>query len=194
MGIPNIFNLKTKKKKPLITKLRSTNPPMPTILEGKPFIEYDVNQNNLDVLRTRATQGDTQGDSQSQFQLGEIYEKKSLEEPQYNTAAQYNKVAMKWYRKAADRDHIDAQFQLGKIYENKSAEEPQYNKEAEMWYRKEAMKWYKKAADQGHRDAQYKVSEIEKCKTKPVCVVSGGKKTAKQRNKRRRKTSTRRRR
>ena len=79
---------------------------LPTIPEGKPFIEYDVNQNNLDVLRNRATQGD----SQSQFELGEIYEKKSLEEPQYN------KVAMNWYRKAADQAHPDA---VNKVEEKK---------------------------------------------------------------------------
>ena len=84
----------------------STMSTMPTIPEGHElFITYDDNENNLEVLQNLAAQGD----SQAQFKVGKIYENKSAEEPQYNTAA------MKRYRKAADQGHRDAQYKVSEI-------------------------------------------------------------------------------
>ena len=50
--------------------------------------------------------------------------------------------AVKWWRKAADQDDVNAQIALGDFYDE------QYN-------RKEAVYWYQKAADQGDPSAQW---------------------------------------
>lgn len=47
--------------------------------------------------------------------------------------------AKKWYRKAAERGHVEAQYMLGRYCGSDG----------------EAVKWYRKAADQGHAEAQF---------------------------------------
>jgi len=92
--------------------------------------------------------------------------------------------AVKWYRKAADQDDLDAQYKLGVCYENGKGVSPDC-KEAVKWYRKaaengvieaqialgacyengkgvspdckEAVKWYRNAADRNNTEAQYKL-------------------------------------
>ena len=54
--------------------------------------------------------------------------------------------AVKWYRKAAEKDFAAAQFNLGKCYED-GVGLPKDNAEA--------VKWLRKAADQGYAAAQY---------------------------------------
>ncbi len=47
---------------------------------------------------------------------------------------------MKWYRRAAEQDHVDAQYNLGFMYANGEGVPPDYA---------EAAKWYRRAAEQG---------------------------------------------
>mgnify|MGYP002136838370 FL=1 len=96
-------------------------------------------------------------------------------------AAQNDKEAVAWYRKAAEQGHANAQNNLGVMYANGQGVS-QNDKEAVTWYRKaaeqgnanaqknlgvryedgrgtaqnykEAVAWYRKAAEQANADAQ----------------------------------------
>ena len=50
--------------------------------------------------------------------------------------------ALKWFRKAAERNHAQARFNLGNMY---------LKGEGVKQDREEARKWFAKAADQGHK-------------------------------------------
>ena len=53
--------------------------------------------------------------------------------------------AVKWFRKAAEQEHVKAQFELARCYTlGEGVTENQV----------EAVKWFRKAADQGHVEAQ----------------------------------------
>ncbi len=96
--------------------------------------------------------------------------------------------AVKWYRKAAKRDHVAAQHNLGVCYASGHGVSTDYN-EAVKWYREaakqkftpqhknnlgacfaagqgvrrdhaEALKWYLKAAEQGDAKAQFNAGAI----------------------------------
>ena len=73
------------------------------------IITYDVNQNNLNVLRDRATQT---RDPQLQFELGDFYENNSVNN---NNNIKYNNPAMYWYREAAKQGHACACEALTRI-------------------------------------------------------------------------------
>lgn len=92
--------------------------------------------------------------------------------------------AVKWYRKAAEQDDLDAQYRLGLCYDRGEGLPRDY-REAVKWYRKaaengiveaqfnlgiccengngteknipEAIEWYRKAADRKYVDAQYRI-------------------------------------
>lgn len=53
--------------------------------------------------------------------------------------------AMRWYRTAADRGHVQAQVSVGNLYGNGIGVSKDYA---------EALRWYRKAADQGNSEAQ----------------------------------------
>ncbi|MBO7321300.1 MAG: sel1 repeat family protein, partial [Bacteroidales bacterium] len=59
--------------------------------------------------------------------------------------------AVKWYRKAADKGHLDAQYNLGNRYYNGEGVEKNYT---------EAVKWYRKAADKGHSNAKNTLKQL----------------------------------
>jgi TPR repeat protein len=61
------------------------------------------------------------------------------------------KEAIDWFKKAAEKEHIDAQYSLGLMYYNGEGTEQNY---------KEAANWYKKAADQGHSQAKAALTKI----------------------------------
>jgi TPR repeat protein len=98
---------------------------------------------------------------------------------------QYDALAAKWYRLAAEQGYASAQFNLGLMYENGKGV-PQDYTEAVKWYRlaagrgvakaqlnlaliydngvgvpqnyTEAVKWYRLAADQGDASAQFNLA------------------------------------
>lgn len=102
-----------------------------------------------------------QGDAIAQFSLGCIYEKAQ-------GVTQDCKQAIYWYKKAAERGHVDAQTHLGKMYnnnilkgfsfKNSSTEKNCYSRQNPDV--KKAMYWYKKAAEQGGASAQNELAEI----------------------------------
>src|SRR5262245_59428402 len=57
--------------------------------------------------------------------------------------------ALKWFRKAADQDHLNSQYYLGIIYLNGAGTPVNLS---------EAVKWLRLAAERGHVKAQYMVS------------------------------------
>ncbi|MBQ6970893.1 MAG: SEL1-like repeat protein [Synergistaceae bacterium] len=87
-----------------------------------------------DSLLTRAENGD----SESQYKLGNEYRYGTDREQDYE-------AAVKWLTRAAENGHAEAQFSLGYMYSNGEGV-PQDDTEA--------VKWYGKAAEQGHAAAQ----------------------------------------
>ncbi len=75
------------------------------------------------------------GDSQAQYNLGNIYAYGN------RIMKPYHKEAFKWLKLAAGQRHADAQYQLGKMYE--------IVRENDI----EVIKWYRLAAENGHADA-----------------------------------------
>ncbi|MBL6945893.1 MAG: SEL1-like repeat protein [Rhodospirillales bacterium] len=96
--------------------------------------------------------------------------------------------AIQWYRKAAEKAHIEAQFALGKMYESGEGPKQDFRRAAE-WYElaanlgrhagaqfalgqlyydgrgvandpAEAVKWYRLSAERGHPGAQYRLGAI----------------------------------
>ena len=66
--------------------------------------------------------------------------------------AQDYKLALAWYRKAADQGNANAQFNLGCMYEEGQGVAQDYKK---------ALTWYRKAAAQGVEGAVQATSELE---------------------------------
>ena len=64
---------------------------------------------------------------------------------------QIHKLAVKWYRKAAEQGYAPAQFNLGNMYDNGEGVTQDY---------KQAVKWYRKAAEQGFASAQYNLGSM----------------------------------
>jgi len=111
------------------------------------------------------------GQAESQFNLGVIYGR-GEEDVEKNL-----KEAVKWYRKAAEQDHVEAQnilevaqklrFEEAKVLaENGNAEE-QYclgalyaNGEGVPEDDKEGVKWLRIAAEQGHETAQFNLGVV----------------------------------
>jgi TPR repeat protein len=56
--------------------------------------------------------------------------------------------AVKWYRKAAEQDHVGAQYALGWAYYKGEGVPQDYG---------EAFNWYQKAAEQGDSGSQYRL-------------------------------------
>ncbi len=56
-----------------------------------------------------------------------------------------DREALKWYRKAAEKNHAQAQYHLGNMYENGRGVAEDLN-EAKSWYRKAANQKHEKAA------------------------------------------------
>jgi len=75
-----------------------------------------------------------QGDVQSQFNLGKMYQ-------QGLGVSKDLQKAAKWYRLAAEQYHTEAQFNLGGMYYQSLNFPRNYQK---------AVKWYRLAAKQGH--------------------------------------------
>lgn len=72
---------------------------------------------------------------------------------QYNKGIEYYNQedyveAVEWFKKAAEKKHVEAQFYLGECYD--LGQGVTKNKV-------EAMKWFRKAAEQGHADAQFRM-------------------------------------
>ena len=62
------------------------------------------------------------------------------------------KEALKWWTKAAEKNHVDAQFNLGVLYANgQGMEHPNYQ---------EALKWWTKAAEKDHVDALNELNNL----------------------------------
>ena len=61
-------------------------------------------------------------------------------------------AAVKWYRTAAERGHIEAQYALGELYYLGDEGVPQDVSSA--------VKWYRTAAERGHIEAQYVLGEL----------------------------------
>lgn len=89
----------------------------------------------LDELKMKANLGD----AQSQWALGVCYQE-GIE-----GAAQDDKQAVLWFRKAAEQGYAKAQYSLGMCYEDGKGVARDGS---------EAVQWYVKAAVQGHVDAQ----------------------------------------
>ena len=73
-----------------------------------------------------------QEDAEAQFNKGLEYADQDPEE------------AVKWFRKAAERGHLNAQYLLGDCYAKGKGVSQNVT---------EAMKWYRKAAEMGHEGA-----------------------------------------
>ncbi len=80
-----------------------------------------------------------QGDSNAQFQLGEMYEKGKMVRKNENTARQ-------WYRLAAEQGHVSAQFNLGRLMQDKNVVE--------------SLKWWLEADSRGHNSAALYLGRI----------------------------------
>lgn len=90
---------------------------------------------DIDALITTAKAGDTT----AQYQLGTKY--------YFGWGVDKSeKIAAKWYRKAAKLGHSNAQFNLATAYKDGIGVTQSNSK---------AAKWYRKAAKQGHIDSQY---------------------------------------
>ena len=80
-----------------------------------------------------------QGDTDSQFQLGQMYEKGTKVGRNENTARQ-------WYRLAAEQGHVTAQFNLGLLMQDKNVAE--------------SLKWWLEADSRGHNSAALHLGRI----------------------------------
>ena len=85
-----------------------------------------------------------QGKAEAQYDLGVCYSNG------YGVKTDY-KEALKWYKKAAEQEHLDALFNVGACY---------YNGVGVKQDIKEAKKWFKKAADKGDQEAMNLLKRI----------------------------------
>ncbi len=84
-------------------------------------------------------------DVKSLYMIGVVYEKGQ------GVAIDYAE-AVRWYRKAADKENPAAQYRLGRLYERGLGVEQS---------REEAIKWYKKSAKQGYVDARQALKRMD---------------------------------
>jgi TPR repeat protein len=134
--------------------------------------QSDADRQALAQLRAEAEKGD----AQSQFEMGKTF---SL--GKFGVATNYME-AVKWIRKAAEQNYVNAQYNLGVCYHDGLGLTTNYV-EAVAWFRKaaeqnqaeaqfnlgvcyrngqgvakddmEAVKWYRRAAEQNHARAQF---------------------------------------
>ena len=95
-----------------------------------------------------------QGNSEAQYNLGQLYETGKTVSPSYSEA-------LRWYRLSANQGNRDAQYSLGCMYAVGKGVKPDYS-EALEWFRRaaeqgssEAVKWFQRAAGGGNSEAQY---------------------------------------
>ena len=112
------------------------------LLTTSDSMRFCLADSQLDNIRIKAEQGD----ANSQYQLGRMYDRGQ------GVAQNYAEAAI-WYLKAAEQGYAQAQTNLGILYQNGRGIAQDYG---------EALKWYRKAADQGDTDAQRKVERLHK--------------------------------
>jgi len=100
---------------------------------------YHYNDGDKAVITDDQSLAAERGSSSAQYDLGLKYLKGDENIPQDL------KLALKWFRKAANKGHPYAQYYLGKMYDIDGSEERDDE---------EAFKWYLKSAEQGHYKAQ----------------------------------------
>ncbi len=104
------------------------------------------------------------GDTESQYKLGQCY-------ASGNDVQRNDLEAIKWFLKAAEKNHAGAQLELGCYYFDKSqtsptifngmAKNPAYSEKSCEKYYNEAMKWFRKSADLGNEYAQCNLANME---------------------------------
>ena len=62
------------------------------------------------------------------------------------------KLAVLWYRKAAEQGHPLAQYHLGRLFEEGKGVERDYS---------QAFTWYRKSADKGYSGSQFRLAELQ---------------------------------
>lgn len=98
----------------------------------------------LSDIKTRAGKGD----ADAQFNLALCYRKgEGVEKDE--------RKAVKWFLKAAERNHVQAQLYLGFCYARGQGVSPDHA---------QAVKWWRKAAEQNHNEAQFNLA---------VCYANG---------------------
>lgn len=100
-------------------------------------------ENPLEPLRREAEAGDPE----SQFLMGEVY----FHGGYYSLPCDYEE-AVKWYKKAADRNHAESQAKLGEFYET-----GYYGLEKNLI---KAEEWYRRAEENGHRESIVRISYL----------------------------------
>ena len=109
----------------------------------------------LTKLREAAEQGDTN----AQYNLGQMYRKGNLHLKNGGWVPQDNSEAMRWFTRVAEQGDAEAQYTLGQMYKRDD------NK-------LEAALWYRQAAERGHAGAQYELGlAYEKGQEKKVFSV-----------------------
>lgn len=93
----------------------------------------------IDGLVEQIHEAAGQGDVNSQFELGQMYEKGTKVRKNENTARQ-------WYRLAAEQGHVSAQFNLGLLMQDKNVAE--------------SLKWLLEADLRGHNSAALHLGRI----------------------------------
>lgn len=84
----------------------------------------------------------TLGDTEAQFQLGQYYSTNKVGEGK-------SYKALRWYKKAAEKDHKEAQLALGNCYFNGNGTDQNYS---------EAYKWYQLAAQwSSNKEARFRL-------------------------------------
>lgn len=127
-----------------------TKPAQETVAQGsrqasavKPLQTQNAaaSQDKLGQLQSAAERGD----AEAQYELAEALRNgKGI--------TKNEKLALVWYRFAADQGHLDAQIQMGLAY--------QYGDEGVQKSIPQAMNWYLRAAEKGHTGAQYALAEL----------------------------------
>jgi uncharacterized protein len=100
-------------------------------------------QVDIAALQARASQGDPQ----SQAQLGRLYLNGEVVTNSYSEAA-------KWFQLAAEKGNPDAEAGLGELHEAGQGVPKDMDK---------ALQYYRKAADKGHAGAQYTLGFMAEC-------------------------------
>jgi len=111
-----------------------------TLLFNPSHVQPQTPQNSIDpelIAKARA------GDTEAQFQLGELYQAGRDVPQSYERAAN-------WYRQAAEQGHEMAQLFLAALYDHGQGVTQDYA---------QAFLWYRKAAEQGNPIAQYNLGQ-----------------------------------
>jgi TPR repeat protein len=113
----------------------------PTVAQGLEFYDEGDFTKAFQTLDKLAREGNTQ----AQQVLGVMYENGQ-------GVKKDERLAIVWFRQAAEANNASAQYLLGSILERQSAgsETPG-----------EALKWYRRAATNGHPSAQYRMGQLE---------------------------------